>query len=158
MEVSSTSQASARVVESYPDVLTRWHAVLVGFALLLVALCLYPQTRAWFGGHADMVLQVLAGLLAVVIIYLISLFALHRDRLVVDERYASSPTVDTPIISGFTDATMLSNRRYNTVDSQSLSYVHMPRSYNRRGGRSSATASGSSWGTPAPRPSGAAAC
>lgn len=134
VDVPGTSPDSARDISAYPDVITRWHAMLACVAALLVAMCLYPTTRQWFGGHAGAVLQVVAALAIICILYLVSLFALKRDSLVVDERYTIGSAVDTPIIVGYTETVILANRTYNTVDVSSRSYVHMPRSYNRHGG------------------------
>jgi hypothetical protein len=111
------------------------HAILAALVyVLLLALALYPGTRALFGSHGQQLVQVLIGLGVVAALYFVSLLVMHKDQLVVSKRYQVNTLVDTLIIDGFSEVPVMADRSHNTVNPRARSYVHMPRSYNRVGG------------------------
>lgn len=80
------------------------------------------------------VLQIIVGLLVVYAVYLLSLTLMQQDRLVIDHRAVQSARSETKIIPGYVDSTVISNRTFNTIMPMSQNYVHMPRSFNSKGG------------------------
>lgn len=83
---------------------------------------------------ALIVLQILVGLIIVYAVYLLSLKLMQQDRLVIDHRGVQNIRVETKIIPGYADSTVISNRSFNTIMPMSQNYMHMPRSFNRKGG------------------------
>jgi hypothetical protein len=101
---------------------------------LLLALALLPATRGLFGSHSAQVAQAAIGVGIVCIMYFASLLVMHKDQLVVSNRYKVNTIVETVLINGYSEVPVIAERTYNTVNPRARSYVHMPRSYNRVGG------------------------
>lgn len=83
------------------------------------------------------VLQVVLGIVAVWILYLVSHHMVDTDDVGdVDKRVKRnwSGKTKTCIINGFVDSNNVTDRRFNTVNPDIKSYVKMPVSYNRKGG------------------------
>jgi hypothetical protein len=82
---------------------------------------------------ATIVLQVIVGLTIVYVVYKLSLALMKQDRLVIDNRQLN-PSFETKIIMGYVDTTLIANKVFNTVNPMANNYLHMPNSYNRKGG------------------------
>lgn len=80
-------------------------------------------------------LQVGIGVAIVVAVYYIALAFLHDDRLAADDRSKlNNPQQRTLVMDGWIDSLNLVGKRFTTINKASMSFLPMPRSYNRNGG------------------------
>lgn len=79
------------------------------------------------------VLQVIVALMIVAAVYQLSLFLMKQDRLFIDAR-RRTPQFETKIIHGYADTSVVANKVFNTVNPAAKNYLHLPVSYNRKGG------------------------
>lgn len=82
----------------------------------------------------QVLIQVLAGLVVVYVVYRMSLWVLKKDKLVVDVRSDFDPRRETAIISGYVPTDLVVDRQFNTLNPRSQSFRSLPRSFNRKGG------------------------
>jgi hypothetical protein len=79
-------------------------------------------------------LQIFAGVVAVVLVYLFSLWLLNKESLVVNPNTIRPPALSTTILDGYADATNLASTSWSTINPNAFNFVSLPRSYNRKGG------------------------
>lgn len=78
--------------------------------------------------------QIAGGVTVVIIVYIMSLWILRRDRLVANPSRLRPPKQTTVIMDGYVNSSMLSGTRWSTVNEAAQNYVLLDRSYNRKGG------------------------
>ena len=79
-------------------------------------------------------MQVSVALVIVYATYLLSLFILRRDRLIVDDKFTYDQSSRTLVIDGVADTSSLQRTVVDALNPASLSYAKLPRSLNRKGG------------------------
>ncbi|GLC54555.1 hypothetical protein PLESTB_000879200 [Pleodorina starrii] len=83
---------------------------------------------------ANIVLQVVVGLILALGVYWLSLLVMRTDKLVIDRKLGSSSPKETEIINGYVDCASFVNKSYNTSNTASPTFLSLPRSVNRKGG------------------------
>jgi len=88
-----------------------------------------------FGGrnYTSIVIQVVLGLVATYIIYLIALHIINVDKLVIDEKYDLAKKKQVKVIDGYIDASS-KNVHYNTTMPVASNYMPIRPSVNIKGG------------------------
>jgi hypothetical protein len=79
-------------------------------------------------------LQVLAGVVVVVLVYHMCLWILQRDQLVSAINDATDAWQDTLVLDGWVDAASVGDRTWSTINPYAYNYVPISRSFNRKGG------------------------
>lgn len=87
------------------------------------------DARPW----VSIIVQVLLGLVASYIIYLVALYIMNVDKLFIDEKYDLAKKKQVRVIDGFIDASSR-NVRFNTVMSVANNYLPIRPSVNIKGG------------------------
>lgn len=83
---------------------------------------------------AQVVVQVVVGVLVVYAVYRLSLWVLRRDKLVVDARSDFNPKRETLVVDGYAPTDLLADRQFTTLNPRSPTFRALPRSFNRKGG------------------------
>ncbi len=89
-----------------------------------------PTLKPWLA----VVVQVLLGLALAFALYMISLRIMQSDKIGMTLLTDSNPAVETMILSGYTDSVNMGRRMFNASLQAADNYVHLPRSFNRKGG------------------------
>jgi hypothetical protein len=79
-------------------------------------------------------LQVAAGLVVVLCIYMLSLWIIQRDQLVVDVNALRQPRLQVKVMQGYATGHAMSNRVWSTINQDAVNFMSLKRSFNRRGG------------------------
>ena len=79
-------------------------------------------------------MQITLAIAAVYGVYVLSLWVLKRDKLVMDQKYNYDGNTKTLIIAGFADTHAIQRTVIDTLNPSSLSFAAIPRSINRNGG------------------------
>jgi hypothetical protein len=82
---------------------------------------------------ARIALQVTLGLVAVWLVYRISLFAMNKDKLSIETKEVDHK-VQTYIVDGWTYMALMNQKQYNTIFKYASNYLPIRPSYNRKGG------------------------
>lgn len=107
---------------------------LVVFGVLIALLALAYQAYGDSPEHRDNVTQTVGGLVIVLALYYASLYVLHQDALVKASTVDVRDPARTVIVDGYTESAMIVDRVFETLDPRALSFVALPKSFNRRGG------------------------
>lgn len=82
---------------------------------------------------ARIALQITLGLVAVWLVYRISLFAMNKDKLSIETKEVDHK-VQTYVVDGWTYMALMNQKQYNTVFKYAPNYMPIRPSYNRKGG------------------------
>jgi hypothetical protein len=86
-------------------------------------------------GFLSVFIQIVLGIIIVVVIYKLSLWMLHQDELIMDDRWGlNMDKRDVTIVDGYAMTGMAANRVWNTINPYASNYAAIMRSYNRMGG------------------------
>lgn len=85
---------------------------------------------------ASALIQVVVGVIIIVIVYYISLYAMRQDSLLASKAHeaVTNAKQETLVLDGYIDAPQIARKSFSTVNPVDPSFVPMPRSYNRMGG------------------------
>jgi hypothetical protein len=86
--------------------------------------------------NKDILLQVIVGVIASYIVYVISLFIMKKDILNMENSYNTNKKTAVPIITGYGESSSLVGRTYNTVNRSLPNYLPINPSVNLKGGSS----------------------
>ncbi len=105
-----------------------------GIFVLCTVVAAVAAAAAWALGQ-QVPAQVLAGLVAVLLVYVLALALLRADRLVSDGTDAArDASLRTVVLRGYAHTATVANRTWTTVDPDASNYAPLTRSINRRGG------------------------
>jgi hypothetical protein len=85
-------------------------------------------------GYLSVLIQVVLGIVIVLCVYRMSLWMLHQDELIVDERRLTHNKVKTVVVDGYAMSSMATDRVWTTLNPYSSNYAAIVRSFNRQGG------------------------
>jgi hypothetical protein len=105
--------------------------------MITLLLIVVAFSMAVYGFHKPtgfICMQMALALLTVYVVYILSLWIMKRDKLVVDNKYTLTGNIKTLIIAGVAESSALQNTVIGTINPVSLNYAFMPRSVNLYGG------------------------
>lgn len=82
----------------------------------------------------QILLQIVAGIVIVFFVYIMAVWVMRSDKLIINSKYFQHHPIKVKIIDGFIDAKIYNKKTYNTVYTQNSRYLPIRKSVNRMGG------------------------